>query len=332
MAVRQPAPRGGARPPAGDVAHATRSDGRRRIVAGIAAGALAGGLVAACSSPSSPNGATSTTAAPSNAHKPVRTIPAAAGLAAIGAPQPNGVIWTLVKVPGAANLEEIQLTDGKPAMTVPESVDAVDVVQSSTGELAVGVATATTGSLELRNGGSASLTATVPIGAPVRRVAVGGDGKTFYVLDGNSTSMSVSVVDASTHSITKTIPVPLDSLDVVPSADQSSLYVLTGTPTGTTTGTVDQVVVATGKAEGHFVVGPGPICLAISPAGDLLYVLKGTGSIRNTAVVDLATESVSKVLPAPEAANDVQVDADGTEIYVAAGTETYGNIQVFATG
>ena len=59
-------------------------------------------------------------------------------------------------------------------------------------------------------------------------------------------------------------------------------------------------------------------------------MLKGTGQIANVAVVDVATESVRRVLPAPSHCVEILVSPSGNQLYEVVGTQDYGNIQVFA--
>ena len=47
------------------------------------------------------------------------------------------------------------------------------------------------------------------------------------------------------------------------------------------------------------------------------------------AKVDIATQSVRRVLPAPANSLQVLVSADGSELYQLVGAPSYGNIQVF---
>ena len=47
------------------------------------------------------------------------------------------------------------------------------------------------------------------------------------------------------------------------------------------------------------------------------------------AKVNIATESVRQVLPAPANSLQVLLSADGNELYQLVGTSSYGNIQVF---
>jgi hypothetical protein len=59
-------------------------------------------------------------------------------------------------------------------------------------------------------------------------------------------------------------------------------------------------------------------------------VLKGTGKIFNVAVLDAATESLRRVLPAPSDCLELLVSATGSQLYEVVGAAGYGNIQVFA--
>ena len=80
----------------------------------------------------------------------------------------------------------------------------------------------------------------------------------------------------------------------------------------------------------RFSVGDLGRALALSPDGTTLYVLKGTAAVSNIAVVDIATESVRHVLPAPSHCLEVLVSASGSQLYEVVGTAGYGNIQVFS--
>jgi len=48
----------------------------------------------------------------------------------------------------------------------------------------------------------------------VKAVASGFDGQTFYVLNGNATSSSVTLVNAQTAKASISVPVPLDTTSV----------------------------------------------------------------------------------------------------------------------
>ncbi len=68
--------------------------------------------------------------------------------------------------------------------------------------------------------------------------------------------------------------------------------------------------------------------MAVSSDGASLYVLKGEGAGRNVAVVDLATQAVTSVLPAPAGSVDVVLSPDGSMLYQIVGTPDVGNVQV----
>jgi DNA-binding beta-propeller fold protein YncE len=120
-----------------------------------------------------------------------------------------------------------------------------------------------------------------------------------------------------------TVPVPLNTVSVVPGAAQATLYVLQ--PNGRLT----EISVAGGKVMASFPVGDSGDSIALSPDGTTLYALKSDAGLANVAVVDLASESVRKALPAPSHCLEVLVSADGSQLYEVVGTPGYGNIQVF---
>ena len=94
-------------------------------------------------------------------------------------------------------------------------------------------------------------------------------------------------------------------------------------------GDVSEIAIAGGRVMTRFPVGDSGRSLALSPDGGTLYVLKNVLAATNVAVVDLATESVREVLPAPSNCLQVLVSANGNELYQVVGSASYGNIQVF---
>ena len=180
------------------------------------------------------------------------------------------------------------------------------------------------GALELLDGRTAKVIRTVPLSAPAREVVVASDGATFYVLTAWGSSSSVAVVDSQDGRVQGTVPVPLKAVSVAPDVRQTTLYVLQRD------GRVSQISIADGKVAATFVVGDSAQSLARSPDGTALYVLKDTDAGANVAVVDVATESVRRVLPAPANCLEVLVSPSGSQLYEVAGTAGYGNIQIFA--
>jgi DNA-binding beta-propeller fold protein YncE len=198
------------------------------------------------------------------------------------------------------------------------------VTESLTGVLGVALGGRGTGALELLDGSTATVVRTVALGAPAREVVVGSDGGTFYVLNGTAAASSVTIVDSQDGRVKGTVPVPLDTVSIVPDVQETAIYALQPN------GHVSQVAAAGGRIITNFPIGASGHSLALSPDGSTLFALKGATDATNVAVVDLATESVRKVLPAPSNCLQVLVSANGNQLYQVAGTAGYGNIQVFA--
>src|SRR6202167_3619268 len=188
--------------------------------------------------------------------------------------------------------------------------------------LGLALGTGTTGALELLNGNTGTVALTVRLGAPAREVVVGADGATFYVLNGSETSSRVTIVDSANGRISGTVPVPRNTVSIAPNVGQTTLYALQST------GNVREIAIAGGRVMTRFPVGDSGRSLALSPDGGTLYVLKNVLAATNVAVVDLATESVREVLPAPSNCLQVLVSANGNELYQVVGSASYGNIQV----
>jgi hypothetical protein len=295
------------------------STSRRQALA--VGGALTVCALAACSS-----GITLSAAPTRSTGGPERIVAAPKNLRSAAEPQPNGTIWTLAGDDAARALWEFNLAGGqKPIGAKPVSNAAVSIAESLTGVIGVALGTRRSGALELLNGSTGTVTRTVPIGAPASQVVVGADGSTFYVLNGTSASASVTIVNSQTGRTLGTVPVPLDTVSVIPDVQEATIYALQPS------GTVSQIAVAGGKVMSSFRTGDGARSIALSPDGNTLYVLKGPAAAPNVAVVDVATQSVQRVMPAPANCLQILVSANGGELYQMVGTPGYGNIQVFAS-
>lgn len=293
------------------------STARRRTVA-AAGGALTLCTLAACSSGSAPP------AKPASSAGPERIVSAPKNLRAAAQPQPNGTIWTLAGDDRTRALFEFSLSGGqRPIGAKPVSNAAQSIAESLSGVIGVALAHGKAGALELLNASTGSVTKVIPIGAPARQVVVGADEHTFYVLNGTATSASVSIVDSQNGKTLRTVPVPLNTVSIAPDLRQSTLYALQPS------GLVEQIRVAGGRILSQFPTGYAARSIALSPDGVTLYVLKGPMAAPNVAVVDVATQSMRRVLPAPANCLQILVSPSGSELYQMVGTPAYGNIQVF---
>jgi len=252
-----------------------------------------------------------------------RIVPLPSGVVSVAALQPNGTIWVLSGDPAEKTLSQVNLGTRKTFQAVGVSSDAQGVAQSSTGLLALGLGTSTTGAVELMNGSSASITGTIPVGAPVRALAFGADGVTLYVLDGTLTSASVTVINTSTEKVVSTIGVPSDAIDLAPDSSQTSIW------TVEQSGNVQQTSLQSTKPIQQLPIGGPGMALALAP-DNTLYVLKGKQSILNIAVISTETASIQRVIGA--AANSVGLVSSitGTTLYDVVGSPSFGNIQAIS--
>ena len=285
-----------------------------------AAGLLAVLVLAACSS----GGTIPGTVAAQAQVQPERILAAPKDVLSAAEPQPNGTVWVLAGSPVSRGLFRYDLGTGRGVGSIPVSGAARAVTQSLTGVIGVALGTQNTGALQLLNGSTAAVIKTLPIGAPARGVVVGADGTTFYVLDGTASSASVTMVDSQAGRVLGTVPVPLNTVSIAPAPQQATLYALQPN------GQVSEIAVAGGKVMDTFSLGDSGDSLVLSPDGRTMYALKHASRSSNVAVVDLATDSVHRVLPAPGNCLQVLISADGNQLYELAGTPAYGNIQIFA--
>lgn len=249
------------------------------------------------------------------------TTAAPAGLLAGTAPQPNGTLWVLAGTRGVRAINEIDVATGKKDSSVGVSTAAQGLAQSSTGVLALGLATRSTGAVELLNASTGAVTGTIPVGARVLSVAFGDDGVTLYVLNGTTKTRSVTVINTTTQKVTGSIGLPSDARSIFPNAQQTAIWSIQAS------GVVQETSLTRGHAIASFPTGDPGIALVAAPSNGALYVLKGTNGLANIAVISVATEQIKRVLPAAEHSVDLGISLDGSELYDFVGTRSYGNIQ-----
>jgi hypothetical protein len=288
--------------------------------------ALIAALFAGCSSQSS--------APPKPApvgQKPDLIFPAPAGVIAITSPQVNASMWILAGNNSIKTLTMVDAITGKIQRRLPVSSQATDVVQTAPGTLIVGLRTATTGALDLINPVSGFATVSIPVAAPVLKLASSVNGALLYVLEGTSKARAVSIYNVNAKRLIKSIPVDKRAVAVEALPDGSGIWVLLQN------GKVDEISLATNEVLTTFTTGGNASALAASPDGMTLYVLRpveqvstvpGFGS--NVARVKLATQQVTHVLPAPGHCVDIAISTGGQLLYDAVGTATFGNIQVYS--
>jgi hypothetical protein len=285
-----------------------------------ASGVLAACGLAACSSGGQATGP------PAQVTTAEQILATPKGLSSVAEPQPNGTMWVLAGNQESKALFELSLSSQSTSLGFrPVSNATRSVAESLTGVIGLALGSDTTGALQLMNGSTGTVSRVVPLGAPARQVVVGSDGNTFYVLNGTTASASVTIIDSQNGRVLENVPVPLDTVSVVPDVQETTVYALQRS------GLVTQIAVAGGTIETSFGTGGGGRFLTLSPDGSTLYVLKGARTAPNVAVVDIATQSVRKVLPAPANCLQILLSANGSQLYQMVGTPDYGNIQVFAS-
>jgi DNA-binding beta-propeller fold protein YncE len=294
---------------------------RRRVAVAIpvTAGLCGALLLGGCGG----SGHHTTSTSSAVAGKPVHTVALPAGVRGAGAVQSNGYVWVLAGTGHVATLTQLQLSNGGKAATAPVSQDATSVAQSAQGQIALGTATATTGTVELLNA-AAQDPKTVPVGGPVEDVAYGPSGKELYVLDGTAKSRSITVFDLQTHKATESIGVPPTTISIVPNPSESGVWSLTRA------GVVTEVGLSDRKPITSISIKSTGVALALSPTGNTLYVLKRVGANANVAVISTNTSSITKVLPAAADSVAVGVSVNSSQLYDYVGSPRYGNVQIFS--
>jgi hypothetical protein len=254
--------------------------------------------------------------------KPLEVVPGPAGLRSSGPPQPNGMVWVLAGTPRDRTVNEVNLSSKAQQQAVGVSSDATAVTQSSTGLIALGLATNKTGAVELLSGSAGAVDATVPVSDPVMGLAFGDDGTTLYVLEGAAQVRAVAIVDTLTRKLERTIGLPGDAVAIVPTPGQKAIWSVQRS------GVVQETSLTCDKPITEFGTGGPGIAVALSPNGKTLYVLEGTRAMANIAVISTTTEVQKEALPAASDSVGLGISLDGSQLYDPAGTATYGNIQI----
>ncbi len=286
--------------------------------------ALAGVSLAACGSSTVSKAAASNVNSKSQKAAPTRVFPIPSGAISGTSPMPNGTLWVLAGNSSSKGIFQINLATGKVVASVSVSNAASAIAQSQTGDIGLGVATPSGGgAIEFYNGRSGGLISAVPLSGGVVALCAGSDGKTFYVLTQVGSAMSVSAVDDTSDKVISTVAAPGGAVSIAVTPSEKHVYV------AQPSGIASELTTSSGQIDGQFPVGHSAHFIAMSNDGSTLYVLKGQDPIRNVAVVDLATESVRKVLPAAGSSVGVSLSPDDSQLYDIVGNASYGNIQVF---
>jgi YVTN family beta-propeller protein len=168
-----------------------------------------------------------------------------------------------------------------------------------------------------------TVTATIPVGAAPRGVAVDPGTHTAYVT--NTDSGTVSVIDEATNAVTATIPVEGVGWGVAVDPGTHTAYVANAA-----TDTVWVIDEATNTVTATIPVGSNPWGVAVDPGTRTVYVTNFySGTV---SVIDEATNTVTATIPvgtAGEAVNLEGVAVDpGTHTAYVANNGGYGEVWV----
>lgn len=278
--------------------------------------------LAGCGGSGGSSGSQSPTNKPAVSAGRPRAVAVPAGLLAGTVPQPNGALWVLAGTRSVRAINEINLSTGTQNLSVGVSNASQALAQSSTGVLALGLASPKSGAVELLDTSTGAVTGTIPVGAPVISVAFGDDGVTLYVLNGTAKTRSVTVINTSTQKVTGTIGLPSDARSIVPTPDQRAIWSVQAS------GVVQETSLTNHRPIESFPTASPGIAVTVAPSGGVLYVLKGTSALANIAVISVATERITSVLAAAANSVGLGISLDGSQLYDFVGSLSYGNIQI----
>jgi YVTN family beta-propeller protein len=152
---------------------------------------------------------------------------------------------------------------------------------------------------------SLTLGTTTVVGADPDDIAFSPDGKTAYVT--NVVSATLSVIDVATNTQTRAIAMPGPAYRVAMSGDGAKLYVTTADGYLATVNV--QTSVVTSLAIGGALNG-----IALHPTQALLYVSSTSGAVTE---VSRTTGLVTRTFAVPGTAQELAISADGSQLFVA---------------
>ncbi|HEY9305566.1 MAG TPA: YncE family protein [Mycobacterium sp.] len=170
----------------------------------------------------------------------------------------------------------------QPVEIPSDAAAIVDVVRASdSGALYAGISTARDGLLAVIDTTGGRIVATVPVGAPIRDVAVSPDSSLVYVLAHHPRGAAAVIrYDIASNAIGAAVRVGDFATQVAVSPDGAWVYVLEPWGLAMISATTDDVV-------NHIAVGGWPSCI-VSPAADRLYVANYAGVLTGLPAVDPA--------------------------------------------
>jgi hypothetical protein len=282
---------------------------------------LCGLLLAACSSNTSSTGTNTN----SVVVKPVKSFSGPAQLTSAGPVMTNNTQWLLAGTARDKTLVQINLNTGALGTPVPESSNAVAITETINSVIAVGIATPTSGSVEIRNGSNGALVKTIPVSAPVFSISSSSDGSLIYVLTkaGNVSALQ-EIATASDALVGTSIPLVSDAISVAATTNGGDFFVLEAN------GKIDEVPASgVGRVE-SFSVGSNATSIVLSSDSQTLYALKCPPGSCNVSIVDVIGQQVEKVIPAPLDTVSINLSLSGGSIWDAAGNSAVGNVQEFS--
>lgn len=255
---------------------------------------------------------------------PLATYSAPASVVAGTAATSGGLVYVLANTGSAANVQAINTATNTVSQILPVSNASRSVAVSSTGTVAVATAAGTTGSL-LFISKSGVHHGVVALPGPTQQVIAEADGRSFLALVDAKGDFAAVSVNSTTNKVSGVTPLSNLSLSLTVSPDGTTIYDLLSTSV------VQLVSVQNGKPFESFSVPTGGRAIALSADGSTLYELKGSSSDNNIAVLNVSTQSVKTVMPAPANCVGIAPSLTSLQVYDFVGTPRYSNVQLFAT-
>jgi hypothetical protein len=255
--------------------------------------------------------------------KPFKIAAAPAGTIALTQPQADGSYWVLSGSPTEKTISKMDATTSRILATVGVSRDASDIAESTTGIVAVSVGSGGVGGVDLFQGSTGAALSTIATSDPVLRISPTLDGTMFFALQSNGSASSIVEITVQTGAIGATVPAPSDTVDAIPTSDASAFLALLPQ------GVIDEVSITTRKPTARFSSGQAATALTLSSDGATIYVLRGGMTSSNVALVNVRTQAVDRVIPAPSDATDLALSPDGQSIYISDSSPKASNVQAF---
>lgn len=251
---------------------------------------------------------------------PVAIYPTPPALTDAADPEPTGGVWLLAGPRAARVVVELDLIDGRIVERIAVPSPADTITQIPDGPILVAVPGATASTVEVIDPETGRVSTAWRLPGSVISLRAGPTAT--WVLIGLGRAKALLHVGPDGR-VTQVVRVAADAAAIATDPVGEQVYV------AERDGTIDTIS-GTGRVTTSFTVGGSLRGIVADPTDRRLLVLRHADGTLAVDVVDLDTQGIDSVLPAPASCTGLFVGENGAGLYMLVGTDTVGNVQLFS--